>query len=147
MKHNILLTLILSLFLTLAVLGQTKESRIDNFLGKSKATIQKVWGYPDKTEITQQGYVMWTYNVKGNIKRDFYFSGDYVEMAGSVIVFDNFSYAKQFAADLGASFRSNGFWLLRENGDTDTYTNGQAYLDIAIISYKGYYAFSLLAYW
>jgi len=147
MKQNLIFALLISLFLTLAVFGQSKQSRLDEFLGKSTTTIQNIWGYPETTEITKEGYVKWSYTYQGNINRTFYFSGNYVEICGSSIILNDYNYAMQLTKELADGFISEGFWVYRSSGNTTTMTNGRVYIDVSILEYKNKYGFILLAYW
>lgn len=142
-------TLVLYMLFSISIFSQSKDSRLDQFLGSSKNDITSVWGYPDKTENTKDGYLKYSYYV-GDITRTFYFYRNRVEMAGSIIVVTSYSYAKELSFSLGVTMGEQGFTIYDTQKSSDNYlmivTNGYAYIDIRIFPVRNNYGFSLLAY-
>lgn len=125
--------------------GQNRDSRIDSYLGLSKNTIQKIWGYPEYTEINSDGYLLWHYSYN-HAERIFYFYDNYVEMSQSLLMVNSYEYAKQLAEAMDSAFESEGFWLISQQANRFLYTNGISNILVQITQYNNNYLFQLLAY-
>jgi len=114
-------------------------------LGLSSNTIQQIWGYPERTEINSEGYVLWYYTYE-YAERIFYFDGNYVEMSQSILVVNSYDYAKQLADDVDTFFASEGFWIVSQQQNRVIFTNGMVNIVAQVTLYNKSYIFQLLAY-
>jgi hypothetical protein len=141
-----ILTLLMIVSLSFLTWGQSRDSDLADFLGKSQNTISRIWGSPQDSEINEEGYLVWHYTY-GEAIRSFYFYGNYVELVGSILAVKTKDYALKLAYELGNYYENKGYWIYNETPYVVTVTNGRIYVDIIVaeIRYKTY-AFSLLVY-
>lgn len=135
---------------TALIFSQPRDSRIDEFIGSSKQQITTYWGSPEETEISKTGLLIWYYSNSADVLRTFYFNKDKVQMAGSMTVVEEYSYALELARQLGKNFREQGFWLYDDQSNDESVlmimTDGNSYIDIRIVQSGNNYGFALLAY-
>jgi len=145
MKKAVLVAILLWTLFTIAIFSQSRDSYIYEFLGQSENSIQKIWGYPERTEINNDGFLLWYYTFDYS-QRIFYFDNNVVEMCQSILVVNDYNYAVQLADALENSIKAQGFWVYSQDKNRIVYTNGRVELLAQITRYDSQYIFQLIAY-
>jgi hypothetical protein len=146
----VFMTLLVYALFTIAIFSQSRDARLDEFIGSSKQQVTKYWGYPEETQTSKTGLLLWLYSNGEDVVRTFYFKNDIVQMAGSMTIVENYSYALELAGLLGKNFKDQGFWLYDDQSTDESVlmvmTDGYSYIDMRIAKSGNNYAFALLAY-